>query len=56
MEEDKWDQIVNWLKYKEFPAHLEDREEKKAWKKKMRKYQYKQETDLLYYHSNNKVY
>jgi len=55
MEQDVFQSIVQWFLYKEYPSHITKRDEKKNWKKKMKKYNYKEEDNNLFYHVNNKV-
>ena len=43
MKQDVFDSIVQWFLYKEYPSHITKRDEKKNWKKKMKKYNYKEE-------------
>ena len=53
--QEQWDDIISWFKYKEYPSSITEREEKKAWKKKMKKYKFQIDKNLLFYHANNIV-
>ena len=55
MDDEQWENIVNWLTYRQYPTTITERESKKAWKKKMKKYQYMEDKDLLFYHLNKEV-
>ena len=55
MNEVDFDAFKNWLLYREFPEYIRAREDKKTFKKKLKKFKYDENTDLLYYHINNKV-
>lgn len=55
MEDDEHDSIIKWFLYKEFPEKIQERESKKAFKKKMKKYKFVPESNRLFYCSTTKV-
>lgn len=55
MDVNTFSEIKEWFLYKIFPSKIKNRESKKNFKKKMKKYKYEEESDLLFYHINNEV-